>query len=129
MNELVQKLTKEQDIEASLRPEPTLEYFKAAVDRGYVHVKFIHTRGGTELGVRIDPERSDLSGANWQDGTGSIRIAGELILDYVRVRCHATIDLATLKGTGYLEILEDLDAVYQQQAEQAEQGGEAPGTN
>src|SRR4051794_9289230 len=85
VNELVQKLTKEQDIEASLRPEPTLEYFKAAVDRGYVHVKFIHTRGGTELGVRIDPELSDLSGANWQDGTGSIRIAGVLVLDYVRV--------------------------------------------
>lgn len=125
MNELVQKLTKPQDVEASLRPEPTLEYFKAAVDRGYVHVKFIHTRGGTELGVRIDPERSDLSGANWEDGTGSIRVAGELVLDYVRVRCHATIDLATLKGTGYLEILEDLDAVYQQQAE-TEKASEQP---
>jgi hypothetical protein len=125
VNELVQKLTKEQPVEASLRPEPTLEYFKAAVDRGYVHVKFINTRGGTELGVRIDPERSDLSGANWQDGTGSIRVAGELILDYVRVRCHATIDLATLKGTGYLEILEDLDAVYEQQAAGSEQSGDA----
>ena len=125
MNELVQKLTKEQHVEASLRPERTLEYFKAAVDRGYVHVKVTQTRGGTELGVRIDPERSDLTGANWQEGTGSIRVAGELVLDYVRVRCHATIDLASLEGTGYLEILEDLDAVYQQQAEQAEQAEEA----
>src|SRR4029079_8911625 len=109
VNELVQKLTQEQPVEASLRPEPTLEYFKAAVDRGYVHVKFINTRGGTELGVRIDPERSDLTGANWENGTGEIKVAGELTLDYVRVRCYATIDLASLKGTGHLEILEDLD--------------------
>jgi hypothetical protein len=107
MNELVERLTKTQHVIASLRPEPTLEYFKAAVDRGYVHIKFTETRGGTELGVRIDPARSDLSGADWANKSGSIKVAGELILDYVRVRCHATIDLGSLDGTGYLEVLED----------------------
>lgn len=107
MSDLPQRLTKPQHVEASLRPERNLSYFKAAVDRGYVHVKFTETRGGTELGVRIDPERSDLTGADWENGTGSIKVAGELTLDYVKVRCHATIDLASLEGTGYLEILED----------------------
>jgi hypothetical protein len=109
MNELVQKLTKDQPVIASLRPEPTLEYFKAAVDRGYVHVLFTETRGGTELGVRIDPAYSDLSGADWEHRTGSVKVGGELILDYVRVRCHATIDLASLRGTGRLEILEEVE--------------------
>ncbi len=111
MNDLVQRLTVAQPVEASLRPERNLSYFKAAVDRGYVHVKFINTRGGTELGVRIDPERSDLTGADWENGTGQIKVAGQLTLDYVPVRCHATIDLASLDGTGYLEILgEDTSA-------------------
>ncbi len=107
MNELVQKLTQEQPVIVSLRPEPNVEAFKAAVDRGYVLVKFTETRGGTELGVRIDPERSDLSGGDFANGRGSIKIAGELILDYVRVRCHANLDIEKLAGTGHLEILED----------------------
>lgn len=112
VNELVQRLTEQQEVEVSLRPERTLEYFKAAVDRGYVHVKFTNTRGGTELGVRIDPERSDLSGADWEEGTGQIKVAGELVLDYVRVRCHATLDLESLDGKGYLEILEEVSPGY-----------------
>lgn len=108
MNELVQRLTKDQPIEASLRPETNLEYFKAAVDRGYVHIKFPNTRGGTELGIRLDPEASDLEGADWDEGKGSVKIVGELILDYVRVRFHGEVELATLKGTGRLEVLEEV---------------------
>jgi len=109
MNELVKKLTQEQEIIASLRPEPTLEAFKAQVDRKYVLAKFTQTRGGTELGIPLDQERSDLTGADFANGTGSAKIVGELTLDYTRVRFHGTIDLATLKGTGYLEPLEDVD--------------------
>ena len=110
MNELVQKLTKEQPIIASLRPTPTLEQLKAAVDRKYVLIKFTETRGGTELGIRLDPERSDLSKADWEAGTGSIHIVGELVLDYVPVRFHGDIDLGSLAGTGRLEILPEKTA-------------------
>ncbi len=116
VNELVQKLTKEQPIVASLRPEATLAYFKAAVDRGYVHLKFTETRGGTELGIRIDPERSDLSGADFERGTGSVHVVGELVLDYVRVRFHGDVDLSTLAGTGRLEVLEEVEPGFQSQA-------------
>ena len=105
MNDLVQRLTVEQPIVASLRPEPTVEAFKAAIDRGYVHAKFTETRGGTELGIRLEPE-SDLSGADFASGTGRVTIVGRLVLDYVPVRFHGTIDLATLAGTGRLEPLE-----------------------
>src|SRR5262245_42490709 len=105
MNELVQKLTQEQPIIASLRPEPTLEQLKAAVERKYLLIKFTETRGGTELGIRLDPERSDLSAANFETGTGKIHIAGELVLDYVPVRFHGDIELERLAGTGRLEIL------------------------
>jgi hypothetical protein len=108
MNDLVLRLTKEQEIIAVTRPERTLEHFKAAVDRGYVHCKFTQTRGGTELGIRLDPERSDLSGADWENGTGSLKIVGELVLDYVRVRFHGTVHLESLDGTGHLEVLEEV---------------------
>ncbi len=106
MNELVQKLTQEQPVIASLRPEPTLQELKAAVERKYVLIKFTETRGGTELGIRLDPERSDLSGASFEAGTGKIHIVGDLVLDYVPVRFHGDIDLATLAGTGRLEVRE-----------------------
>lgn len=106
MNQLVEKLTQEQPIVASLRPQTTLEQLKAAVDRGYVHIRFTETRGGTEFGIRLDREKSDLSGANFETGTGNIRIVGDLVLDYVPVRFHGNIDLASLAGTGRLEILE-----------------------
>ncbi len=106
MNQLVEKLTQEQPIVASLRPQTTLDQLKAAVDRGYVHVKFTETRGGTELGIRLDREKSELAGADFETGAGSIRIVGDLVLDYVPVRFHGTLDLASLAGTGRLEILE-----------------------
>ena len=119
MNDLVQRLTKDQPVVASLRPEPTVEAFKAAIDRGYVHVLFTETRGGTELGVRIDPAYLDLSGADFEHHTGTVKVAGELVLDYVRVRCHAAIDLATLRGTGRLEPLADAEPVAAAAAEEA----------
>jgi len=110
MNELVQKLTQEQPIIASLRPEATPAQLKAAVDRGYVLIKFTETRGGTELGIRFIPELSDVSGANYEAGTGQIRLVGDLVLDYVPVRFHGHIDLATMAGTGRLEIREEAPA-------------------
>jgi hypothetical protein len=106
MNELVQKLTQEQPIIASMRPEPTVQQLKASVDRGYVHIKFTETRGGTELGIRLIPEMSNTV-ADYEAGTGSIHIVGDLTLDYVPVRFHGDINLATLAGTGRLEIREE----------------------
>jgi hypothetical protein len=107
VNDLVQRLTQEQHVVASLRPEATVQAFKEALDRRYVHIKFTETRGGTELGVPLDEAASDLTGADFDHGTGKVRVVGDLTLDYVKVRLHATVDLATLEGTGRLEVLED----------------------
>jgi hypothetical protein len=96
MNDLVQRLTQEQHIIVSLRPEPSLQNFKAAVDRNYVHCKFTQTRGGTELGIPLDRERSDFSNADFEKGTGTVKIVGQLTLDYTKVRFHGPIDRASL---------------------------------
>lgn len=110
MSELVERLLQEQPLVASLRPTPTPEGLKAEVERGYVHVKFTETRGGTEFGFSLDRERSDLSQANFANATGTIHLVGDLMLDYVPVRFRGNIDLASLKGTGRVEIRDEAAA-------------------
>jgi uncharacterized protein YbdZ (MbtH family) len=93
-------------VEACLRPERTVDIFKEAIDRGYVHIKFTQTKGGTELGVRLDRDACDFSKADFESESGTVHVEGELTLDYVKVRCVADIDLKTLDGTGRLEKVE-----------------------
>ena len=89
-------------VEVGLRPERTVKLFKEAIDRDYVHIKFTDTRGGTELGVRLDRGLCDFSKADFENGTGSVHIEGGLTLNYVKVRCVADIDVKILEGTGHL---------------------------
>lgn len=87
-------------VEISIRPERTLTALRECLDRDYVHVKFTDTRGGTELGVRIDKTASRLPAA--LESAGTIHIEGTLTLDYVPVRCIAHINLETMTGEGRL---------------------------
>jgi hypothetical protein len=89
-------------VEVGLRPEKTVKLFKEAIDRDYVQIKFTETKGGTELSVKLRREGCDFSQADFENGTGSVHVEGDLTLDYVKVRCVADVDLATLKGEGHL---------------------------
>jgi hypothetical protein len=104
ISDLVVRLQTEQPIVASLRPTASADALMAAIDRGLVHVKFTETRGGTELGIRLDRAASDLTGADLTNGTGQIKIVGDLILDFVPVRFTGVIQIDTLQGTGALEV-------------------------
>lgn len=107
MNELVKRLSEgEHPVEASLKPEKTVTAFKESIDRGYVHINFINPQGGTDLSVRLDPEASNLNEADFDNQTGSVHLVGNLVLNYVPVKCIANIDLVTLNGKGYLEPVE-----------------------
>jgi len=106
VNDLVKRLSEgSHAVEVSCRPERTVKLFKEQIDRAYVLVKFTETRGGTELGVPLDKTRSDISQANFETETGTVKVAGELTLDYVPVRVVAEIELPSMKGRGHLEIL------------------------
>jgi hypothetical protein len=108
MSDLVDRLSQGMHpVEISLRPDRTVKAFKEAVDRGYVHVKFTGTRGGTELGVPVSAETMDVTRADFSGETGRVRLAGELRLDYVKVRCVAEVDLPSMRGEGHLEVLAD----------------------
>lgn len=93
-------------VEAGLRPEKTVKLFKEAVDRNYVHIKFTRTKGGTELGIRLDRDACEFSKADFENGSGVVHVEGALTLDYVKVRCIADINLETLEGNGRLEKVE-----------------------
>jgi uncharacterized protein YbdZ (MbtH family) len=64
--------------------------------QGYVHVRFTGTRGGTELGVRLDPSKTVKAG-------GRLRVVGDLTLNFEKVRCSAEVEVATGVGEGRLE--------------------------
>ncbi|GEM_PF-496679 len=107
VNELVQRLSQgNHPVEASLRPEKTVAALKESIDRDYVHIKFTNTKGGTDLGVRLDREASQFNEADFEQQKGKVHLVGNLTLNYVKVRCIADIDLETLTGIGHLEPIE-----------------------
>ena len=103
MRDLVRQLSQgDHPVVFSSRPTATVEAFQKSIERGYVHIKFTDTQGGTELGVRLNSELSDLKGADFANQSGSVKLVGELTLDYVKARCTADIALPTLEGKGRL---------------------------
>lgn len=109
MDELVRRLADGEHSVAIGGPKPSLQEFQQRVqDLGYVFLKFTDTRGGTDLGIRIDRGATDLSKAHFELGSGTAHVEGTLTLNYVQVRCVADIDLATLHGRGHLVILAEV---------------------
>jgi hypothetical protein len=103
-DDLVTRLCQgEQVVEARTLPERSATALKESIERRYVHLKFDTIYGGTELGIALDPNASDLSKANFEGQEGTVTLAGGLTLDFVKLRCVSAIDLKTLKGTGRLE--------------------------
>jgi hypothetical protein len=86
MNELVQRLTKEQPVETA-RPEKTAKALKECIDRDYVHVMFKKT--GTEVGIQLDRRDCKFDEGNFKKAKGAVHLVGGLILNYDKVRCVA----------------------------------------
>ena len=108
---LVDRLTVgDHRIVVAQRPEPSVKALKEAIDIGYVRVTFTETKGGTELGFKVDKDASDVSNANFEEGSGKVRLVGGLTLDYTKVRCIAEIDLQSFEGLGHLEKVQEAGA-------------------
>lgn len=90
-------------VELRIGADRTAKALQARVGRGYLHLRFRDTRGGTEIGLQLDPAATDLTGADFVAGSGTIRLAGRVTLDGVHARCRADVDVATLTGEGALE--------------------------
>jgi hypothetical protein len=111
VNELTQRLSEGSHPVTVGGPDPSVADLRDRVEQfGYVSIKFTGTRGGTDLGVRLDLAATDLSAADFGKGTGSVHFEGTLNLNGDPVRCVADIDLATLNGTGHLVLVEEKEA-------------------
>lgn len=109
MNDLVQRLSDGDHPVTVGGPKPSLAEFQQRIETmGFVFIKFTGTRGGTDLGVRVDKEATDVKQADFVQGSGMAHVEGTLTLNYVKVRCVADIDLASLSGTGHLVVLEEV---------------------
>jgi hypothetical protein len=104
MMSLVDRLCSgEQRLEVRLRPEASASALHKRIELGHVHLLFPDTRGGTEVGVTLDPAAVELGDADFVAGTGRLTLVGHFTLDFVPLRCTAIIDLASLSGAGHLE--------------------------
>ncbi|MFD4601306.1 hypothetical protein ACFWPQ_25150 [Streptomyces sp. NPDC058464] len=111
MDELTQRLSTDQSVAVG-GPNPSLEEFRTRLDEiGTVFIKFTETRGGTDLGIQLDRSASDTTGADFDQGSGSVHVEGTLILNDDPVRCIADIDLTTLKGTGRLKVVTEAEVL------------------
>src|ERR1700691_3255458 len=109
MNELTQRLTVDQPVVVG-GPDLSLgELERRVKEIGHIFIKFTETRGGTDLGIRVARPACDDSAADFSDGTGTVHIEGTVPLNHDPVRCIATIDLATLKGSGHLMLVEQAE--------------------
>lgn len=107
MSELVQKLAAGEHRVVVGGSQATLaEFHRRITDMGYVFIKFTDTRGGTDIGFRIDREATRVDG-DLEQGTGTVHVEGNVKLDYVPATVVADIDLATLSGTGHLVIRQE----------------------
>jgi uncharacterized protein YbdZ (MbtH family) len=94
-------------VEAALRGQQSAATLRECVERAYLHIRFTQTRGGTELGIRLDKAASEIGLADFENGKGTVHLEGELTLDQAKVRCVVDLDVATLRGEGYLVPLAD----------------------
>lgn len=75
-----------------------------SVRRGFVLLRFEHTRGGTELGIQLDPTTCDPVPSALTSADKHMRLVGDLSLDGQAVRCVVELDLKTLRGLGQIEL-------------------------
>jgi hypothetical protein len=103
MSDLIEKLSQTQDIELAIRPVVNADSLRSALERGFVPVRFPRTKGGTELGIKLDPAGSVWSREDLSKGAGQMQLAGEVTLNYKKARFSGIIDISTLRGSGCLQ--------------------------
>jgi hypothetical protein len=80
------------------------EEIQRRIENGHIHIKFTQTRGGTDLGINVDLEKTNVQDIDFTKGEGQLHIEGTTNLDYNPVRLIADIDLSSRAGEGHLEL-------------------------
>lgn len=107
INELVKRLSEgKHEIVIGHRDE-SYEEIKERIEDGYIHIKFTQTRGGTELGINVDLNSTNVKDLDFTKGQGLLHIEGSTNLNYNAVRLIADIDLTSRKGEGFLQVVSE----------------------
>jgi len=107
INELVKRLSEgKHEVVIGHRDKP-YEEIKQRIEDGYIHIKFTQTKGGTELGINVDLNNTNVRDLDFTKGEGLLHIEGTTNLNYDAVRLIADIDLASKKGEGYLQVISE----------------------
>lgn len=106
MDELIERLSTGQHPISATTYKSAAD-LKQAIDNGHVLLKFTETKGGTELGGKLDKGRSVLGGADFEAGTGSVQLVTKLVLNYNEVELIADVDVGTRQGQGCLKLITD----------------------
>ncbi len=96
-----------QSISAKLAGHGVASFHNSLV-REYIHLTFTGTRGQTCIGIKIDPQKTEFKNVDFEKGVGLVKVEGNFILDFVKLKCCAEIDLQDLSGTAQLEIVQKL---------------------
>ena len=74
INKLVQRLSEgKHEVVIGHRDEP-YEEIKERIEDGYIHIKFTQTRGGTELGINVDLNSTNVKDLDFTKGEGLLNI-------------------------------------------------------
>lgn len=95
---LVDRLSKGIHSIAAARAADSMD-LRSEIDRGYVLLRVLNTRGRTELGTRLREDYCDWAEGDFERGSGTVRLTGNLTLDWVPLELSAELDLRTLGGT------------------------------
>jgi uncharacterized protein YbdZ (MbtH family) len=108
INETVYPFTQEpHPVTIDWSPEATVADIKDGIEHGFIPIAFVEAPDLPGVGIMIDHEATDLSGANWATAQGSIRLEGQGTIYAVgKVRVVADINLSTRTGRGQISILE-----------------------
>jgi uncharacterized protein YbdZ (MbtH family) len=88
-------------VEIRTRAEDRVAYLQERLELGYVYVHFPDTRGGTELGLKLDSD-SAAKAIKQLKVLDDIELDGRLVLDDVPVMCRVRLSPADLAGRGGL---------------------------
>jgi uncharacterized protein YbdZ (MbtH family) len=104
---LVQRLSGDNHrVEVRTTVEDKTAYLRDRLEIGYLHVFFPDTRGGTEIGVKLDAETSNIALEQIAKGN-DINLRGHLVLDDIAAVCQIRLHPSDLVGRGGLSALDD----------------------
>ncbi len=106
MDDLVRKLSAgKHPVLIQMAESESLSDLAYDLAKGYCHISFPDTQGGTELKIPVDAGASEFSRERILEGHASIHLEGDLSLNFEKVRFIGDFSVPGLTGEGCLQVI------------------------